>query len=69
MWRDDHLYDVVVDLSWNRSPRIAGRGSAIFLHAARPGFTPTEGCIALAPRDLRRLVERLGRGSVIVVGG
>jgi L,D-peptidoglycan transpeptidase YkuD (ErfK/YbiS/YcfS/YnhG family) len=33
-----------------------GRGSAIFLHLARPDFAPTEGCIALAPGDLRALL-------------
>lgn len=67
MWRDDHLYDVVFDLGWNRGPIRRGRGSAIFLHAARPGFKPTEGCIAV-PRDrLLRLAARIGRGTRIVV--
>ncbi len=49
MWRDDRLYDVCVVLDWNVSVRRRGRGSAIFLHLARPGFTPTEGCVAVAP--------------------
>ena len=30
----------------------SGKGSAIFLHLARPDYTPTEGCIALALPDL-----------------
>lgn len=33
-----------------------GRGSAIFLHVARPDFAPTEGCIAAARTDLRALL-------------
>ena len=33
-----------------------GRGSAIFLHVARPDFAPTEGCVALALPDLLRLL-------------
>jgi L,D-peptidoglycan transpeptidase YkuD (ErfK/YbiS/YcfS/YnhG family) len=37
-------------------PVVRGRGSAIFLHLARPGFTPTEGCIALEQRDLLRVL-------------
>jgi L,D-peptidoglycan transpeptidase YkuD (ErfK/YbiS/YcfS/YnhG family) len=69
MWRDDHLYDLVLDLSWNRSPVIPGRGSAIFLHAAQPGFCPTEGCVAVDRRALLRLVERIGPGTVIEVVG
>lgn len=68
MWRDDGLYDLVVELGWNDRPPQPGRGSAIFLHAARPGFTPTAGCVALAPAVLRRLVARFRRGSLLDVG-
>jgi L,D-peptidoglycan transpeptidase YkuD (ErfK/YbiS/YcfS/YnhG family) len=60
MWRDDGLYDLLVELGWNDAPATPGRGSAIFLHAARPGFTPTAGCVALEPHVLRRIVARLG---------
>lgn len=68
MWRDDGLYDLVVDLDWNRRPAICGRGSAIFMHVARPGLRPTEGCIALPEPVLRRLLARMGPGTRIVVG-
>lgn len=57
MWRDDPLYDLVYDLSYNRRPAVPGRGSAIFLHSARPDFTPTEGCVAVS----RTAIVRLGR--------
>jgi len=53
LWREDGIYDVVVVLGWNDAPVRRHRGSAIFLHLARPGFPPTEGCIALAEPDLR----------------
>jgi L,D-peptidoglycan transpeptidase YkuD (ErfK/YbiS/YcfS/YnhG family) len=69
MWRDDHLYDVVLDLAWNRGPIRRGRGSAIFLHLARPGFAPTEGCVAVEPRRIARLLERLGPGTWIEILG
>jgi L,D-peptidoglycan transpeptidase YkuD (ErfK/YbiS/YcfS/YnhG family) len=69
MWRDDHLYDLVLDLSWNRAPIVRGRGSAIFLHSARPGFTPTEGCVAVDRRAIVRLVEWIGPQTVIEVVG
>jgi L,D-peptidoglycan transpeptidase YkuD (ErfK/YbiS/YcfS/YnhG family) len=69
LWRGDGLYDIVVVLDHNRRPRVRGHGSAIFIHVARPGYTPTEGCIALAAPDLRRLLARLGpRGAVICIG-
>jgi L,D-peptidoglycan transpeptidase YkuD (ErfK/YbiS/YcfS/YnhG family) len=60
LWRDDHLYDFVIELDHNTRPRIAGRGSAVFVHVARPNRGPTAGCIALTGRDLPRLLARLG---------
>src|SRR4051812_15496071 len=53
LWREDPLYDLIGVLGWNDDPVQRGRGSAIFLHLARPDLAPTEGCIALPERDLR----------------
>ena len=69
MWRDDYLYDVVLDIAWNRGPIVKGRGSAIFLHLARPGFLPTEGCVAVERRMIRRLLERIGANTRIEIVG
>ena len=69
MWRDDHLYDVVLDIAWNRGPIVKGRGSAIFQHLARPGFLPTEGCVAVDRRMIRRLMERIGPQTRIEIVG
>jgi len=65
--RKDHLYDFIVELDHNTQPRIAGRGSAVFIHAARPHFAPTAGCIALDLRRLRHLLARLGPRTRLVV--
>lgn len=65
MWRDDHLYDVVVVLGFNDDPVIAGKGSAIFLHVARPDYGPTEGCVALPLPDLLAALARLSPGDTI----
>jgi L,D-peptidoglycan transpeptidase YkuD (ErfK/YbiS/YcfS/YnhG family) len=67
LWRDDHLYDLVVVLGHNDHPRLRGRGSAIFMHVAGPGFAPTEGCIALRRRDLQRLLARISRATAVRV--
>lgn len=66
--RADHLYDLIVELDHNTRPRIAGRGSAVFVHVARPGFAPTAGCVALKADALRRLIARAGPRTRIVVG-
>lgn len=65
LWRDDGLYDVVVVLGYNDDPVIPGRGSAIFLHVARPDYGPTEGCVALALPDLLALVRACGPGAAL----
>ena len=56
LWRMDGLYDIVGVLGWNDAPVERGRGSAIFLHVARPGYPPTEGCVALDGADLRAVL-------------
>lgn len=67
MWRSDHLYDVVLVIGHNDRPRLHGRGSAVFVHLARPGYAPTAGCIAFGRRDIALVLARLGRGSAVIV--
>jgi L,D-peptidoglycan transpeptidase YkuD (ErfK/YbiS/YcfS/YnhG family) len=67
MWREDHVYDLVGILGHNDSPPIAGMGSAVFLHLARPGFTPTEGCIALTLDDMLEVMRLARPGSAIEI--
>lgn len=66
MWRADGLYDAVIVVGYNDLPRTKGRGSAIFIHIARPGLTPTEGCVALSASDLRRLLPHLRRQTRLI---
>ena len=68
LMRTDHLYDFIVEIDHNTRPRVRGRGSAVFLHLARPGFAPTAGCIAMTHGAMLRLLARLGKKTRIVVG-
>jgi L,D-peptidoglycan transpeptidase YkuD (ErfK/YbiS/YcfS/YnhG family) len=63
--RQDHLYDFIVEINHNTRPRVAGRGSAVFLHLARPGLAPTAGCVAMPREKMRRLLKNLGPGTKI----
>jgi L,D-peptidoglycan transpeptidase YkuD (ErfK/YbiS/YcfS/YnhG family) len=67
MWRPDGLYDLVVLIGYNTDPPVPGRGSAIFLHVAGPGFAPTAGCIAVARDVIGGLLGLLGPGSRITI--
>ena len=55
-------YDVVV-LDWNIRQRGRGRGSAIFLHVAKPGYPPTQGCVGVEIRsddeEARKILQAL----------
>ena len=67
LYRDDHVYDIVCVLNYNTSPVIPGRGSAIFLHIAKPGFIGTEGCIAIEKEPLIDIATNLTTDSIIVI--
>jgi L,D-peptidoglycan transpeptidase YkuD (ErfK/YbiS/YcfS/YnhG family) len=58
---------VVLDIAWNRGPVVRGRGSAIFLHLARPDFAPTEGCVAVPKSMAARLLQRIGPHTEIEI--
>lgn len=57
LWRDDDAYDLVVVIDFNIDPVVPGKGSCIFMHIAKPGYTPTEGCVALSRVDLLEILK------------
>lgn len=65
LWREDNVYDVVVPLGYNDNPVEAGKGSAIFMHVAKPGYAGTEGCVALALPDLLEILAKVNEDSCI----
>lgn len=67
LWRDDHLYDVVMVIGCNDAPAIPGKGSAIFLHVAAPDFASTAGCVAVALPDILEIARRCGPATVIEI--
>lgn len=67
MWRDDHLYDLVVVLGHNDAPPAPGLGSAIFLHLAKRDYTPTQGCIAVGRDDLAALLRAAAPGDAVEI--
>ena len=68
LWREDGLYDLILVLSHNDIPRVQGRGSAIFMHVARAGLLPTEGCVALKREHLVRVLQHLNRRTSVEIG-
>lgn len=67
MWRDDHLYDLVAVLGYNDDPVVPGKGSAIFLHLAKPDYAHTHGCVALNQDDALAALKQLRVGDTIQI--
>jgi L,D-peptidoglycan transpeptidase YkuD (ErfK/YbiS/YcfS/YnhG family) len=63
LWRNDGLYDIVVQIGHNDDPAVPGLGSGIFLHVAAPDYVPTRGCVALSLDDLRSVIAECDTGT------
>src|SRR5262249_6003757 len=69
LWRRDPVYDLLAVIGYNSGPIVPGAGSAIFLHVARPDFSPTVGCIAVEKPVLLAVLGLLAPGSTITIRG
>ena len=67
LWRDDHVYDIIVVLGHNDAPPVPGLGSAIFFHCTRPDLRPTEGCVAVDKAVLQRWLDAMTPGDTLAI--
>ncbi len=65
LWRDDNVYDLIVELGYNDAPVRSGMGSAIFMHLQRPDGGPTEGCVAFTMPDLLDVLRLARPGDIM----
>ncbi|MCR9078720.1 MAG: L,D-transpeptidase family protein [Hyphomonadaceae bacterium] len=57
LWREDHVYDLIVELSHNSDPVVPALGSAVFFHLAHDDFRPTEGCVAISRQHMLQVLQ------------
>ncbi len=67
LWRDDDIYNLIVPLGYNDDPVVFGKGSAIFMHLARPDYSPTRGCVALAQADLLEVLSLVSLDTQLII--
>ena len=67
--RADPMYDLILITDWNWPQSVAGRGSAIFVHAWRRPHARTAGCVAFAPADLRWIAPRITHQTRLIIRG
>jgi L,D-peptidoglycan transpeptidase YkuD (ErfK/YbiS/YcfS/YnhG family)/predicted deacylase len=66
--RAEGLFDLIVPIGFNDAVPEYGRGSAIFIHAARADMSGTAGCIGVPRETMPDLIRRLRPGMLIDIG-
>ncbi|MFN3214460.1 MAG: L,D-transpeptidase [Henriciella sp.] len=67
LWREDHAYDVIVELAHNDDPVVPGLGSAIFFHLQHEDGRPTEGCVAVSLEDMLEVLARVSAETFLEI--
>lgn len=67
LYRDDDVYNLIIEVGYNDDPIIHDKGSAIFIHVAMPGYVGTAGCVAFAQNDLLEILQQLNKNSKLIV--
>ena len=67
LWREDHAYDVIIELAHNDDPVVAGLGSAIFFHLAHDDGRATEGCVAVSLEDMLRALKQASAETLLEI--
>ncbi|MGE0252802.1 MAG: L,D-transpeptidase [Dongiaceae bacterium] len=67
LWREDHAYDVFLEIGYNDAPVKPHQGSAIFVHLAHEDNRPTAGCVAFSRADMMEILPLLDKTSAVVI--
>tara|TARA_B110000438_G_scaffold268947_1_gene284932 strand:+ start:1645 stop:2136 length:492 start_codon:yes stop_codon:yes gene_type:complete len=67
LYRKDSIYDIVINIKYNHSPVIKGKGSAIFLHITKNLNKPTRGCVAITKINLLKILPLINRKTKIMI--
>ena len=61
LYRSDNIYDIIIEIDYNKFPIIKKKGSAIFIHIAKKSYSPTKGCIAMSKKDIRFFLKKISK--------
>ena len=67
LYRKDNIYDIFINIKYNHSSPIKGRGSAIFLHLSNKKYQPTSGCVALLKKDFIKILPLINNNTKILI--
>ena len=67
LYRKDKIYDIFINIKYNHSPRVKGKGSAIFLHLTNKKYRTTKGCVAILKKDFLKILPLISRNTKISI--
>jgi len=67
LYRKDNIYDIFINIKYNHSPIIKGKGSAIFLHLCGKKYKHTNGCVALLKQDFLKILPLINNSTKILI--
>ena len=67
LYRKDKIYDIFLDIKYNHSPIVKGKGSAIFLHITNKKYRATKGCVAILKKDFLRMLPSISKNTKISI--
>ena len=67
LYRKDNIYDLFINIKYNFSTVIKGKGSAIFLHITNNKYKSTKGCIAISKLDFLKILPSINNKTKISI--
>jgi len=61
------IYDIFINIKYNYTPTIKGKGSAIFLHLTSKKYKTTKGCIAIHKKEFMKILPLIDKRTKILI--
>ena len=61
------MYDIFINIKYNQTPTVKGKGSAIFLHLTDKNYKATKGCIAISKKDFFKILPFINKKTKISI--
>lgn len=67
LYKKKKIYDIFINIKYNSSPTLKGRGSAIFLHLTNIKYEPTAGCVTILKKDFLKILPLINNSTKISI--
>ena len=67
LYRKNNIYDIFINIKYNYSTVVKGKGSAIFLHLSKKKYQATNGCIGIKKKDFLEILPLINNKTKILI--